>query len=76
MLTWSDISGVMLADYHVVRRCKLKVNELYIGDSSSIYWFNSGFNWKAFVAFAAGMWPLLRKFQIHAPPIVAGEQGL
>lgn len=51
----------MLADYHIVRKAKLKVNELYIGDSSSIYWFRQGFNWRAFAAFTIGMWPLLRK---------------
>lgn len=52
-------TGVMLADYHVVRQHKLKLNELYVGNSSSIYWFRSGFNWRAFAAFTAGMWPLL-----------------
>lgn len=50
----------MLADYHLVRRHKLKLNDLYRGDSSSIYWFRHGVNWRAFVAFIAGTWPLLR----------------
>lgn len=50
----------MLADYHVLRKHKLRVNELYIGDSSSHYWFSHGFNWRAFVAFFSGVWPLLR----------------
>jgi NCS1 family nucleobase:cation symporter-1 len=49
----------MLADYHVLRMHKLRVNELYIGDSSSHYWFNHGLNWRAFVAFFSGVWPLL-----------------
>ncbi|KAL1844846.1 hypothetical protein VTK73DRAFT_1684 [Phialemonium thermophilum] len=52
-------TGVMLADYHLVRKRKLKLDELYVGNSTSIYWFRSGFNWRAFVAFGAGMWPLL-----------------
>jgi NCS1 family nucleobase:cation symporter-1 len=51
----------MLADYHVIRKAKLKVNDLYTGNSSSIYWFNKGVNWRAIVAFLAGVWPLLRK---------------
>jgi nucleobase:cation symporter-1, NCS1 family len=54
-------SGVMLADYHVVRRKKLKLNDLYVGNSSSIYWFNKGVNWRAPVGFLAGVWPLLRE---------------
>lgn len=52
----------MLADYHLVRRYRLKVSDLYRGDSTSIYWFRHGVNWRAFAAFTAGMWPLLREF--------------
>ncbi|KAF9890513.1 hypothetical protein FE257_005918 [Aspergillus nanangensis] len=52
-------TGIMLADYHLVRRYKLKMDDLYTGDSSSIYWFRSGVNWRAFVTFVAAMWPLL-----------------
>ncbi|KAJ5303140.1 hypothetical protein N7476_009939 [Penicillium atrosanguineum] len=52
-------TGIMLADYHLVRRYKLKLGDLYTGDSSSIYWFSGGVNWRAFVAFFAGMWSLL-----------------
>jgi len=51
----------MLADYHVIRRAKLKLNDLYTGNSSSIYWFNKGVNWRAIVAFFSGVWPLLRE---------------
>ncbi|EQL01802.1 NCS1 family nucleobase:cation symporter-1 [Ophiocordyceps sinensis CO18] len=52
-------TGILLADYHVVRRYRLKLDDLYVGDASSIYWFHHGFNWRAFVAFFAGVWPLL-----------------
>ncbi|KAJ5090049.1 hypothetical protein N7532_008733 [Penicillium argentinense] len=52
-------TGIMLADYHIVRRYKLKLGDLYLGDSSSIYWFADGVNWRAFIAFLSGMWPLL-----------------
>ncbi|KAL5049356.1 hypothetical protein BDW71DRAFT_204621 [Aspergillus fruticulosus] len=52
-------TGLMLADYHLVRRHRLKLSDLYIGSPSSIYWFSHGVNWRALVAFTAGMWPLL-----------------
>ncbi|KAL3429859.1 permease for cytosine/purines, uracil, thiamine, allantoin-domain-containing protein [Aspergillus tetrazonus] len=52
-------TGLMLADYHIVRRHRLKLSDLYIGSPSSIYWFSHGVNWRALVAFTAGMWPLL-----------------
>ncbi|KAL4999446.1 permease for cytosine/purines, uracil, thiamine, allantoin-domain-containing protein [Aspergillus recurvatus] len=52
-------TGLMLADYHLIRRHRLKLSDLYIGSPSSIYWFSHGVNWRALVAFTAGMWPLL-----------------
>ncbi|KAL4773513.1 permease for cytosine/purines, uracil, thiamine, allantoin-domain-containing protein [Aspergillus nidulans var. acristatus] len=52
-------TGLMLADYHIVRRHRLKLSDLYIGSPSSIYWFSHGVNWRALVAFTAGMWPLI-----------------
>ncbi|KAM4060584.1 purine-cytosine permease family protein [Hirsutella rhossiliensis] len=52
-------TGIMLADYHIVRRRRLKLNDLYVGNDTSIYWFNDGFNWRAPMAFIAGMWPLI-----------------
>ncbi|KAK2813279.1 hypothetical protein FQN50_000593 [Emmonsiellopsis sp. PD_5] len=51
-------NGIMLADYHLIRRQKLKLNDLYMGNASCIYWFWRGINWRAVVAFVAGMWPL------------------
>ena len=53
--------GALLADYHVVRCRKLKLQDLYIGNSSSIYWYSHGFNWRGPVVFVLGMWPFLRK---------------
>ena len=51
----------MLADYHIVRRQKLKLRDLYTGDPSSIYWYLHGFNWRGPLAFVIGMGPLLRE---------------
>ncbi|KAJ9312560.1 hypothetical protein DTO271D3_7107 [Paecilomyces variotii] len=55
----APLTGVLLADYHLVRRHKLKLKDLYTGNQSSIYWYTRGFNWRGPVAFVAGMWPLL-----------------
>ncbi|KAL6237453.1 hypothetical protein BDW75DRAFT_228648 [Aspergillus navahoensis] len=52
-------TGLMLADYHIIRQHRLKLSDLYIGSPSSIYWFSHGVNWRAPVAFTAGMWLLL-----------------
>lgn len=57
-------TGIMLADYLVVRRQKLKLNDLYIGDASSIYWYQGGLNWRAPVVFIMAMWPFIRQFRM------------
>lgn len=52
----------MLADYLVVRKRKLKVQDLYIGDSRSIYWYQFGFHWRAAAAWVLGTWPTFPGF--------------
>jgi nucleobase:cation symporter-1, NCS1 family len=58
-------TGIMLADYHIVRRYKLKLNDLYTSDPQGIYWYFHGVNWRAPVSFLMGVWPLLRKSSRH-----------
>jgi cytosine/uracil/thiamine/allantoin permease len=62
-LPWlmESFRGILLTDYFLVRRRKLKVPDLYRGDSSSIYWYKMGLNWRAVVAFVMGVWPFFRK---------------
>ncbi|KAM5433313.1 hypothetical protein McanMca71_004132 [Microsporum canis] len=49
-------NGIMLSDYLIVRRQTLKLCDLYKGDSSSIYWFRHGFNWRGIAAFTVSIW--------------------
>jgi nucleobase:cation symporter-1, NCS1 family len=44
-----------------VRRRNWKVPDLYVGNSSSIYWFAFGLNWRAFLGWTLGIWPSFRK---------------
>ncbi|PGH13753.1 hypothetical protein AJ79_03452 [Helicocarpus griseus UAMH5409] len=54
----APMTGIMLADYFLIRRRKLKLDDLYTGDVEGIYWYWRGFNWRALVAFISGMWSL------------------
>src|SRR5580693_2320179 len=47
------IAGVMIADYFIVRRCDLKVADLY--RRRGIYSYTRGVNWNAIIALAAGI---------------------
>lgn len=44
------MTGLMVANYLVVSARKVKVDDLYRGDRTSIYWYTAGFNWRAAVA--------------------------
>lgn len=55
----APFTGVMLADYLVVRRCIIKLEDCYIGNSSSAYWFWRGFHWRALVAWVIGVFPTM-----------------
>ncbi|KAJ7912722.1 permease for cytosine/purines, uracil, thiamine, allantoin-domain-containing protein [Mycena leptocephala] len=59
---FAPFTGVMLADYLVVRRGIIKLEDCYIGDSSSLYWYNGGFHWRALVAWALGVFPTMPGF--------------
>lgn len=58
----APFTGVMLADYFVVRKQRLVMEDLYIQAPSSIYWYDKGFNWRALVAWIIGVAPLFPGF--------------
>ncbi|KAF9020371.1 hypothetical protein BDZ89DRAFT_1072293 [Hymenopellis radicata] len=58
----APFTGVMLADYLVVRRCVIKLEDCYVGDSTSLYWYWHGFHWRALVAWIIGVFPTMPGF--------------
>lgn len=62
------IGGILIADYYVVRRCRLRVEELYREDGE--YRYRTGFGMAALAALVLGILPSLPGFlvQVHALP--------
>ncbi|KAF9030987.1 hypothetical protein BDZ89DRAFT_1064306 [Hymenopellis radicata] len=58
----APFTGVMLADYLVVRRCVIKLEDCYVGDSTSLYWYWHGFHWRALLAWVIGVFPTMPGF--------------
>lgn len=58
----APMMGVFVADYFAVRRRGLHLADLYIGNPTSAYWYTFGSNFRAVVAWAMGLWPLLPGF--------------
>ncbi|KIW87755.1 uncharacterized protein Z519_11729 [Cladophialophora bantiana CBS 173.52] len=54
--------GLMISSYYIVHRQKIKVDDLYRGDKTSIYWYTCGINWRAPVAWACGVFPSMPGF--------------
>ncbi|MEO1086130.1 MAG: cytosine permease, partial [Acidobacteriota bacterium] len=54
------VCGVMLVDYHLLRRRRLAVDDLYREDG--VYSFRGGFNWRALTALALGIAPCVPGF--------------
>ncbi|CAN9328979.1 unnamed protein product [Alternaria alternata] len=54
------LAGTMVSDYYLVKKGKLDVDQLYT--DRGIYWYNRGWNWRAYVSFVVGFAPLLPGF--------------
>jgi NCS1 family nucleobase:cation symporter-1 len=52
--------GVMIVDYWLLRRERLDLADLYRRDGQ--YWYSAGFNWRAFVAVAVAVIPVIPGF--------------
>ncbi len=61
------IAGIMIADYFVIRRCKLDAGELYRSDG--IYVYHKGFSYAGIGAFLLGALPSLPGFLVQAGAI-------
>ncbi|KAK3045274.1 hypothetical protein LTS18_014141, partial [Coniosporium uncinatum] len=53
----SPLAAINAVDFWIIRRRNWTVPHLYIGDKSSIYWYTSGMNWRAFAAWTIGIFP-------------------
>ncbi|KAF5012671.1 hypothetical protein FDECE_1302 [Fusarium decemcellulare] len=58
----APMTGLMVAHYNLVAKAKVNVDDLYAGDSTSIYWYTKGVNWRAPIAWIVGVAPLLPGF--------------
>ncbi|OAL37940.1 hypothetical protein AYO20_02773 [Fonsecaea nubica] len=67
--------GMMVCDFWVIRDRKLKLSDLYIPNESSIYWYNRGFNWRAYASWLVGMAPALPGFINAVNPAIHVPKG-
>lgn len=64
----APLTGIMVADYHILRGRRLKLSHLYTPNESSDYWYWHGLNWRAPIAWVLGVWPNLPGFAATVTP--------
>ncbi|KAG7028052.1 Purine-uracil permease NCS1, partial [Cucurbita argyrosperma subsp. argyrosperma] len=56
------IGGVMVADYHFIRKRELIVEDLYSSSPTGAYYYSGGFNLAAVAALVVGILPVIPGF--------------
>ncbi|KAL3490204.1 permease for cytosine/purines, uracil, thiamine, allantoin-domain-containing protein [Aspergillus germanicus] len=56
------MTGVMFADYFLVREGRVRVSHLYNCSPNSVYWYSRGTNMRALTAWVMGSWLTLPGF--------------
>jgi nucleobase:cation symporter-1, NCS1 family len=71
----SSIAGVMFCDYFIIKKGYIQVQDLYVADGSSPYYYSHGINWRAYFAYICGILPNIVGFvgatETHVVPIGA-----
>lgn len=71
----APLMGVMIADYYVIRRQRIKLNDLYRPESSD-YWFQHGFNWRVVPCWIAGWAPTIGGLIVSAGEMTDAPDAL
>lgn len=53
----SSVLGILLCDYYLIRKGNIFVPDLFSSSKTGIYYYNGGWNWRAYVAYIAGIIP-------------------
>lgn len=72
----SPIMGIIISDFHLVRKRKMRVSNLYSMDKSLDFYYSYGVNWRAYVCFFAAMVPGLPGLAAIVNPNISIPSGL
>jgi len=53
----SSITGVLICNYYIVARGYFKIPDLYTANKSGVYYFNHGWNFRAYIAYVLAICP-------------------
>lgn len=71
----SAIAGTVFCDYYIIKKGYLQLNDLFLANKSSPYYYTAGVNWRAYCAYISGILPNIVGFvgatKTHVVPIGA-----
>ena len=70
----APIMGVMVVDFYLVRKMRLKLSELYKPHGD--FWYSGGVNWRAFPAWIVGWAPTIGGLILESTPETSGPRVL
>lgn len=70
------LTGIMLADYFLIRRQKIQISQLYTGSKDGSYWYLGGFHWRAFIAWVVCFVPAMPGMIANVNPNVTVSGGI
>lgn len=70
------LTGVMIADYFIIRKQRIQLSQLYTGSPDGSYWYAHGFNWRAIIAWVVGFALAMPRMITAANPTVVVSEGI
>ncbi|KAM5343836.1 hypothetical protein ACJ41O_012373 [Fusarium nematophilum] len=70
------LTGIMMADYFIVRRQKIQISHLYTGSKEGSYWYTCGFNWRGILAWIVCFVPAMPGMIANVSQKVTISKGL
>ncbi|KAH7010195.1 permease for cytosine/purines, uracil, thiamine, allantoin-domain-containing protein [Ilyonectria destructans] len=70
------LTGIMIADYFIIRQQRIQLSQLYTGSPDGSYWYAHGFNSSAIIAWVVGFAPAMPGIIAAANPSVVVSDGI
>lgn len=70
------LTGVMLADYFIIRKRRIEISQLYTGSPEGSYYYTKGVNWRAIITWFGCFAPAMPGMIASVNPSVVVSEGL
>ncbi|CAG8978768.1 hypothetical protein HYALB_00012500 [Hymenoscyphus albidus] len=72
----APLTGIMLADYFIIRKQRIQLRQLYTGSEEGAYFYTGGVNWRAMVTWIVCFTPAIPGMVANLNPAVVVNEGI